>query len=458
MNLFHQKNCLRDLRIGGQDNMANNSVDRDFKNSLKSIISFYNGNLSLKNTKIAYYRSIFYPIAKLQLEMEELNFEEFDYVNLCVLKLFSSGLTSASSISDFTGLPFNFIQNVLYDLEGAGQISQIQNVLTEMGKESLKLGKKTTKFKTWQTLQADAVTGNLLKIDFSRSETKLYSKHETKNYLAHVMYMDYIDLDYVQRQLVGESRIRDYKRYKADILNANVDQIVSARCNEVKYMNAFLVSLDGIKEPFPIILTFTRKEDRSFERIWRPLFLPESVARAFPDFAGNVPRISDTVLNDFRQFCNIVTESINQEAQKLSLDEKKKLVAEHFQLDIDYFKIQQGSVNGVECNTISISPKAFTKINFNVLNLFELSASNAKIPYNVRCEKYNDDRSRMSIVEINVFVIFEQTELMQVAKQYVEVNRKKRIAKSLVDYNFNVKGEALIKALPKYFYADKNDA
>ena len=430
------------------------SVERDFKFPLRAMLKFCETNPSIKDDGISYYRSVFYPIAKLQLELEELNYEEFEYINYCILKLFSSGLKSESLISEFTGLPLSFIQNILYDLEGSGQINRTQGLLTAMGKESVSAEQKITKFKTMQTFQVDAVTGNLLKLDFSRSDTKLYNKNQTENYLAHIMHMDSLDLAAIREQLTGQDRIKDYKRYKADILNANVDQIISAECKEIKYMNAFIISLNRASDPFPVILTFSRKKDKSIERKWRPLFLPDSVARAYPDFVDGVPIISSLRLKEFNQFCDVLKDSINKDSADISASDKKVLLAEYFQFDPSHISVTDSRGNGLAYTKLRISKKSFSEVNRNVLSLFELIASNMEIPYNVRVKSKGKNER---FCTINVLVSCDDNALVRVAQQYYAKNNRVSIANKLCETSWNVKGEALIEKIIQFLNSPLND-
>ena len=208
--------------------------------------------------KITNFASVFYPIANIELEMQERTFEDFEPVQFAVLKLMNLGYKNPKVLSKLLGLNAIYIGKIQKLLFGYQLIDDSDNV-TSLGKESLKANKKIQLVNTKQIFQLDPINGTLIKLDNAIQKDRFRDKGSLPTRVAIIDYPDFIDSDIIVSNVTNDD-FRSIMAQKNGILNTNVEKITSIKCLEV-----------------PLI--FSKREDftkiRASERYkWLPFSVP----------------------------------------------------------------------------------------------------------------------------------------------------------------------------------------
>lgn len=230
--------------------------------------------------RIELFTEVYYPIAVLEIEMKETTFENFDLIPLSVMKFVDAGVRDPEGIAGLMGLSPGYVQKVLDLLMGYGYLCE--DGLTELGQYSLQMEQKISQNTVKQKFQADALTGDLLRSGQQLMDIDLLGKDRTIREIAHMPHIEGISLEDLNRQF-REGNLMDYKKYRGEILNANVEEIVDVRCAELQYVKAYLVKMQSIPVPFIITNQYDASKEEFQERFaWQPVRVPD--VRAYTEY------------------------------------------------------------------------------------------------------------------------------------------------------------------------------
>lgn len=295
-------------------------------------------NNNIVPSRIELFTEIFYPIAVLEIEMEETTFEDFDIVPLSVLKMIRAGVRTEQEIAKMMGLGKSYVQKVIDLLMGYEYIDA--NGLTELGAEALKIEKKVARSSVKQRFQADAVTGDLLKLGEQSSDADLQGRENTFKVTPHLPHIEGISVEAINRQLAEDDLTR-YKRYQGGILNANVDTVSDVACIGLEYVKAYLMKLQGISSPFIFFYQYDSAQKEFNERFrWRPMRIPCEKAYTEFGFSREIERYSDDSLIIINELYRLICKS------NVVMDEKKlkKLLERTQPFDYSTMDISMGKV------------------------------------------------------------------------------------------------------------------
>lgn len=258
--------------------------------------------------------TVYYPIALLKMRLSEHSFEDFDAVELSILRFCRAGVCTAEGICQWMGINSRrYVEEHLALLCAEGLLQPGTYHPTPLGLESLNLGQKKQSYSTEQIFQADGVMGILLPREFQKRTDKLISRSETRSY-PHLMHTDEIAEDTIRAAIQGENKVRAYKDYRKDILNVNVEQVESIRFVELRYMLVLMVRFEGTA---PLVfLPRYQREKRDAGRPFgdAPLYLPGSLVPRLPELAGQARVIPDIGLTGLATLCDMVEEENTQTA------------------------------------------------------------------------------------------------------------------------------------------------
>lgn len=317
--------------------------------------------------RIELFSEVYYPIAILEIEMTETTFEDFDLVPLSVLKFIKAGLRTSEEIAELMGLSSNYVQKIMDLLMGYGYIDF--NGLTEVGKESLKVEKKVIHAAVRQRFQADAVTGDLLKIGEQPFEADLQGRENTFGVIPHMPHMEGISVEAINEQIKGSDLTR-YKHYQGDILHANVDAIKDVVCIGLEYIRAYLVKMQGIDIPFIISYRYDSEKKGFHERFrWQPMRMPNEKAYSEYGFSRDIACYTEEAIKTIQSLYELVCRNF------VGMDEKRiQKLLNHIQpFDYDTMDISLGGIaKGVpEQISIYLNANSFLKWNSFVLAFLE---------------------------------------------------------------------------------------
>lgn len=331
------------------------------------LMRIFQQNPQIPPSRIELFSEVYYPIAILEMELSETTFEDFDVVPFSVLKFVSAGLGTSEEIAELMGVSCSYIQKIMNLLMGYGHIDA--NGITYMGKESLEAGKKVTHAVVRQRFQADAVTGDLLKIGEQPFEADLLGRKHTYGMIPLMPHMEGISVEEINQQL-QESDLTRYKNYQGDILHANADDIKDVNCIGLKYIKAYLVKMQGIDIPFIFSYRYDSGKREFHERFrWQPMRMPCEKAYSEYGFSRDIKCYPDEALEMINSLYGLVCKNI------AGINEEKiRQILNHIQpFDYETMDISLGSVrDGVpEQISVYVNAASFTKWNSFVLTFLE---------------------------------------------------------------------------------------
>lgn len=253
--------------------------------------------------------AVYYPIALLKMRLSEHSFEDFDAVELSILRFCGAGVCTAEAICRWMGISScRYVEDRLSLLCAEGLLQPGTYRPTPLGLESLEQGQKKQICTTEQIFQADGVMGILLPREFQKRTDKLLPRGETRSY-PHLMHSDQIAEDTIRAAIQGEDKVRAYKDYRKDILHVNVEQVQAIRFVELRYMLVLMVRFEGTA---PLVfLPRYQREKRDAGRAFgdAPLYLPRSLVSRLPELAGQARAIPDSELAGLTDLCDMVEEA-----------------------------------------------------------------------------------------------------------------------------------------------------
>lgn len=261
----------------------------DIMFALKDIREKYS---AITNQDIELFAPIYYPIALLEMNLQEMTFEDLDTVQWAVLRLYSLGQVNHETIADLLGLSPNYIYRIRLLLKGYGLISE--DNITDLGRQSILQGKKIIKTQVIQQFQADALTGSLIKLDRNIDQNVLNDKSDTKFVIGHIDYLQQIEVATINNQLKN-SDYNEYIKQRGNILNANVLSIDDVTCIDIKYAKSYIIKLKDVKEPIIFAKRYNILKKELKERFsWQPFYVPNEMVRQRFGFESDIPTISPT--------------------------------------------------------------------------------------------------------------------------------------------------------------------
>lgn len=230
---------------------------------------------------------VYYPIAMVEMQMQEHTFEDFETVHLAVLRLVALGIREPELIAATLSLTAGYVEKVMHLLTGFGHLQG--GDLTPLGQESLNQGKKITLKETMQTFQVDALNGTLLKLPKTVAEKSLAQLEQTTIKIGHLGSLEGISEDVIRGQLEGD-RGMDYIYHNADILHANVSSIRDVRCTQICFAQSYLMKLT--EQTVPIV--FAKRYDKTQKLLrdrfsWQPYSISNPQVAQRWGFKENTP-------------------------------------------------------------------------------------------------------------------------------------------------------------------------
>lgn len=267
-------------------------------------------------SQIEMFSPIYYPIAMVEMNLDEMTFEDFETVQLTVLKLISLGQLEEEVLADLLGLSVGYISRVKHLLRGYGHIED--DKLTELGQESLLEEKKITRSQVWQKFQVDGLNGSLIRMSELVADNSLNDKDETRFIIGHLDYLDGIKSEEIEAQ-IEEGDYSDFIRQKTGILNTNVLAINDVECTEVKYAVCFLMKLKGVERPVIFAKRYNEEKKEVRERFsWQAFSIAGEDVREKYGFEENIPLSSQMAVD----YTENIFQLIKERSQGVEIDKE----------------------------------------------------------------------------------------------------------------------------------------
>ncbi len=314
--------------------------------------------------QVLLFSQVYYPVAILEIEMEEATFEDFDFVPMTVLRFVRAGVTEAEEIAALTGLSAGYVTKVLDLLMGYGFLEAAG--ITPLGRESLKQNRRITRTRVKQRFQADALTGDLLRLGEQAADANLREREYLKGDVPILPHLEGVTEESVREQLENTD-LKRYQKYQGDILNANAEEIDSVTCVGLEYTEGYLVVLAGLTLP----LLITRQYDPSFkdrkDRFrYQPVRLSEEASAAVLQVPAGIPCYGEKSMEVLRPFFARVLDY----ARGFSAGDLTKFLEETLSFNLSRITVLPAG-GGAGQTHIQVESRSFTQWNDFLLGLLE---------------------------------------------------------------------------------------
>ncbi len=310
-------------------------------------------NPNIDPSEISLFHQVYYPIANIEVEMDEKQFGDFDTVEKTVLSLIDTGFSSVDILSKLLGVPNMFIDNILRILLGYGHIDK-ENHITKLGKASLEADRRITEVLVKQIISIDAVSGQPVNIDKSLDKKEMAERSDldtNKSFL--IPGAEQISSQAFLKSLNQDSNIQAMCK-KQQLININVTGIRQARLLDIEYASAFAMCIKGNSTPSLYIKMYDPSKEVFHERFsWQPLPDKKAGSQLHPS------ALSVTLQNMLQD----IQKEHGEQNDRWAMQVLWKDLEEDFLLDRNFV-----SANASRSGYI-LSAKAFTAINHSTLNV-----------------------------------------------------------------------------------------
>ena len=341
-----------------QQQQQNRATKNEALNALDDIHEKY---AKLPSTDIEKFAPVYYPIAIVEMNLDEVSFEDFESVQYAVLNIISLGILDHSVIAETLGLSPNYISKIIRLLNGYGHVDE--NGITDLGIESINSGQKIVKSQVWQKFQLDALNGTLLRVEQAVTENMLNDREQTNITVGHLNYLDGMPVAEISTQL-AKNNINKYIGQKENIINTNVSRINDVRCTEVKYARCYMMKVRNCDEP----IVFAKRYDTSKKNVkerfsWQPFSVKNQSILDKYGFEYDIPFNTDVA----RDYVGQLYKLLMQREKKVNLiDEIPYAMSKVYRFDEKGVEIAR--TDGVVVPTVNIDERAFKTYRTWILN------------------------------------------------------------------------------------------
>ncbi len=306
----------------------------------------------LPSTDIEKFAPVYYPIAIVEMNLDEERFENVETVQYAVLKVISLGILDHEVIANTLGLSPNYVSKVIRLLNGYGHLDK--DGITALGRSSLEVKKKIVKSQVWQKFQLDALNGTLLRVDQVITESMLNDRDQTNITIGHLDYLDGMSVQEITTQL-AKNNLSRYVEKKEGIINTNVIKINDVRCTEVKYARCYMMKVRNCDEP----VVFGKRYDAGRKNIkerfsWQPFSVKNRQLADKYGFEENTPINTEVA----KRYVGHLYDLLMQREAKVDLiDEISYAMKKVYRFDDSGVEIAR--TDGVVVPTVNIDERAF---------------------------------------------------------------------------------------------------
>lgn len=254
--------------------MANNAretTNKDVEQLIRNSFRSYNAilrevmksfpKMSVKD--VSYFAPVYYPIAILDVGVEEESFTDFRGFEITVLKLIENGITEISSISSLLGLTENYVEKILSMMVGLMYLDS--NGITQLGREAIQENRKKSYHHVTHAVQVNAISSEVVSLQDLLRESDLDDKIDTPSRIHHLG-----SVDRIEREKTIQEIMRDYsENLSTEDLHINVRSIDSISFKELKYTKCYAIKFNSD----PLVILMNRKTAKGKNRYnnFRPI-------------------------------------------------------------------------------------------------------------------------------------------------------------------------------------------
>lgn len=315
----------------------------------------------LPSTDIEKFAPVYYPIAVVEMNLDEVSFEDFESVQYSVLNVISLGILDHDVIAETLGLSPNYVSKIIRLLNGYGHINE--QGITQVGLDSINSGQKIVKSQVWQKFQLDALNGTLLRVEQAVTENMLNDRDQTNITIGHLDYLDGMPVQEISTQL-AKNNLGKYVSQKEGIINTNVTKINDVRCTEVKYARCYMMKVRNCDEP----IVFAKRYDNSKKNVkerfsWQPFSVKNKAIIDKYGLEEDIPFNTDVA----RNYVGHLFELLMQREKKVNLIEEIPYAMGKVYNFADA-GVEIARTDGVVVPTVNIDERAFRVYRTWILN------------------------------------------------------------------------------------------
>lgn len=329
---------------------------REFHVWLREILLTYP---NLRAEDICFAAPVYYPIALIELMMEEDIFEEFDSFEQDLMQFVEEIGANPEALATVMGLEPSFVRKLMRSLVGRGFMTE--GGLTKIGRESLETGARISTKTVGQIFQMDAINRRLLRFEELLDEDELSKRRETDKNCGMLSCWDGISMLEMDEQL-AEIPKEDFLRTRSMIFPPNIREITSQKCKGVRFAKGCMLGLrytvrNARKERAVIFGKRTmRMTDKGKEgkrcNVWLPFSLPDETMLEWCRFSEEiVVDYSDLVRIFYRKACEKQVEHMtrdeNSDGYQITAEKYRNHI-KNSHIDIDsHIEIEYISGDGI---------------------------------------------------------------------------------------------------------------
>lgn len=268
--------------------MAKSYEERDRETKSLFLKSF----IQNKPLVLEYFRPCQCPIAIAETSVEEYVVEDFNVLQLLVLRLYDAGFRSAKDMASLCGMRVEMVERSLEnEITVSGHINDADGTITDTGRATLETCAAGTIqshsiYTTVRRIQIEAATGTVVPAYLEEQDDRM--KMWMKDDQDGIVPRESVEQDEELRREINV-RLEEYR--SKDILNekATIRSINDLRSIQILYRWAYLVKFQGMKFPMIVMqghrtvdnVNDKSKKDRDYGQ---KVALPLAVSRSDEEF------------------------------------------------------------------------------------------------------------------------------------------------------------------------------
>ncbi len=221
----------------------------------------------VKNNEIEIFHSFMCPVSIIEADVKEYIIDEYDSVELLVLRLADAGITNSNGISALTGIDRSLVRSILRtEAFTYGHIDPKTKELTEAGRQTLEDNVDIENlfqhalYNAKREIQADSITGTIIRYEAEELKERMavFSDSITPNILPR----NSVTID---DELEREIQERLWQYLKDGYFNEGdtINDIDNLRTRETRYRRSFFVQMKGFQYPFIAIMYYPERNRRA---------------------------------------------------------------------------------------------------------------------------------------------------------------------------------------------------
>lgn len=305
--------------------MKSKSAKEIREESKKRFLENFDEKIQLK---LLYFHTFLCPIAMAEAMVKEHIVEEYDSLELLILRLYDAGFHNVKELVSLSGMDERVIERVLYnEMMVYHHIDMETGNITDIGKQTLmeneNNGTENVKivnhviYNTPRRLQIEAATGTVIPRYMEQNNIK-YLKSILEEWSEGVVPRESVQYDEELRREINE-RLSEYKHMDIIEEGDTIISIETLHTTQIYYRWAYLVKFEGMK--YPMVVMQGRKsidkvnaDTRENGLYGRQVVLPLAISKTDDEYLRNNKLCFDEVIvrnDEVFEYLNEKTSTFN---------------------------------------------------------------------------------------------------------------------------------------------------